>query len=85
MRKWTLCLFLSAYLLIGLAGCGEKSSSDSPNSSNNPDPSGTSNTSDTSSILAEEPIVEEVLPDPAEVFVDRLTTEQQLAQMFLVR
>ncbi len=71
MKKRLLSLLLALSLPLGVAGCRQPPA----------DPA-----ADSSSAQTEvEPIPEPVQPDPAEVYVESLTLEQQVAQMFFAR
>lgn len=70
MKKRLLCLLLALSLPFCAAGC-----------SNEP----TEDTAADTAVAQPEPSPEPALPDPAEVYVDSLTLEQQVAQLFFAR
>lgn len=70
MKKRLLCLLLALSLPFCASGC-----------SNEP----TEDTAADTAVAQPEPIPEPALPDPAEVYVDSLTLEQQVAQLFFAR
>lgn len=70
MKKRLLCLALALTLPLGLTACGKQSTAETE-----PEPA----------LPVTQPEPEPAQPDPAEVYVDTLPLEQQIAQLFFAR